>query len=302
MRTTKRFTPGLIRRWKETGRGSGRLADYLPWHQVTRGDPASRGRSHVVTWEKAGRLSHFLSDGELIAFYFATMLPGVVDIREQFPLSIEDGPHELGLYSAEYLAGAYPGTVEIFRNASSKHPELKHRGDSALWHLTTDLLITRLIDGQWSMLAVSVKPDAEQLSERARELLQLEQHYWQARNVYWLLLTPQQYDYHVGKCLQRVAAWVIPGPPTKVESRELCAAIVADFDGMPLTGALKAVASELSVDMPVAQRVFWQSVWRGHLPLDLSRGWRADEPIRLLSMEQFYELNPLVSGRSACSI
>lgn len=300
MRTTRRFTPRLIRRWRDIGRGEGRLSAYSPWHQVTRGDPASRGRSHLLTWAKTGRLSHFLSDGELIAFYFATMLPGVVDIREQFPLAIERDSHELSLYSTAHLAGTHPGTVEIFRDASAKHPELKHQGDAELWHLTTDLLITRCLEGIWSLLAVSVKPDVEDLSARARELLLLEQRYWEARGVSWLLLTPGQYDMRVGKSLQRSAPWVMSGEQTAKADWERCAAVVADLEGVPLTQVLKAVAASFAGDMAAAQQVFWQSVWHGQLPLDLRRGWRPEEPVRLLDMEAFYALNPLWSGRSAC--
>lgn len=302
MRTTKRFTPRLIRRWQEQERGVGRLSTYSPWHQVTRGDPASRGRSHLLTWERTQRLSHFLSDGELIAFYFATMLPGVVDIREQFPLALEWGPHEVGLYSAAHIAGAYPGTVEICREASAKHPELRHQGDAELWRLTTDLLITRCIGGIWSLLAVSVKPDVEGLSVRAKELLLIEQQYWQARGVSWLLLTPAQYDGRVGKCLQRTAPWVISSDQASKEDREKCAALVADLDGMSLESVLKIVASTLKGDMAAALQVFWQSVWHGPLRLDLRRGWRSEEPISLLSDEAFSRLNPLWSGRSACCI
>lgn len=300
MRTTRRFTPRLIRRWREMGRGDGRLSAYSPWHQVTRGDPASRGRSHLLTWAQSGRLCHFLSDGELIAFYFATMLPGVVDIREQFPLALERGPHELGLYSAEHITGVFPGTVEIFQAAAAKHPELKHHGDAELWRLTTDLLVTRRIDGIWSLLAVSVKPGVDGLSPRARELLLLEQQYWQARGVSWLLLTPGQYDARVGKCLQRTAPWVISSEQVDQESRGQCAAAVADLVGIPLNRVLMSVAAIFSGEMAEAQQLFWQSVWHGQLLLDLRRGWRSEEPIELLSSEEFAQLNPLWSGRSAC--
>lgn len=300
MRTTKRFTPRLLRRWRDAGRGVGRLADYTPWHQVTRGDPASKGRSHLLTWQGTERLSHLLSDGELIAFYFATMLPGVVDIREQFPLSIDEGGHELGLYFAEYLSGTFPGTNKIAADLSVKHPRLKIKEDAEPWNPSTDLLITRCVSGVWSLLAVSVKPDANSLSDRDKQLLQLEQHYWQARRVQWILLTSHEYDQRVGKCLQRTAPWVISDQQVTGTDIAICTAVATDLDGYPLTTVLEAIASALSATLAWSQYVFWQTVWRGQLPVDLRRGWRAEEPIQLLTPHQFNDLNPLVSGRSAC--
>lgn len=82
MRKGQHFTPKRLRKWIEEGRGTGSGEAYQPWHQVTRADPGSRGRSHLIN-SKQGRLHHFLSDLEFIAFSFATMLPGVVDIQER---------------------------------------------------------------------------------------------------------------------------------------------------------------------------------------------------------------------------
>lgn len=302
MRTTRRFTPQLIRRWLEAGRGTGRLTEYIPWHQVTRGDPASRGRSHLLIWQDRERLIHLLSDGELIAFYFSTMLPDVFDIREQFPLSVKDGPHELGLYSTQYSSGSYAGTLEIARRLSLKHPKVKQHEEFEWWRLSTDLLVTRHTGGTWSLLAVSVKNDAEKLSRRNRELLRVEQHYWQERGASWLLLTPQQYDSRVGKCLQRAAAWVMPGQPIGEGIRERCAARVKQFDRIPLITVLRGVVSEFSVEQQEAQRIFWQSVWHGNVPMDLRQGWRSEESVRLLTADDFLKLNPLGCGRSACYI
>ncbi len=300
MRTTKRFTPSLLRSWKAKGRGTGDRQTYLPWHQVTRGDPASRGRSHLISWHRTGRLCHFLSDGELVAFYFATMLPGVADIREQFPLSLQAAPHELSAYSASYLATSFPGTQEIALRLGVKHPALKHLGDKEPWNPTTDLLVACQIRERWSLLAVSVKPDANALSERAMQLLQLEQTYWRERNVPWLLITPSQYDQRVGRCLQRTAPWVISEQQASEGEIGRCREVAFSLVGYELSTVLNAISSTLSVGMEWAQSVFWQSVWRCDLPLDLRRGWRPQEPIALLNNQAFVDLNPLAARRSAC--
>src|SRR5687768_17430801 len=96
MRTTKRFTPKVIARFDRQARGQGTYESYAPWHQVTRGDPASSGRSHLLNWR--GRLRHYLSDGELGAHLFASMLPDLDDCLEQYPLTTEDAPHALAAY------------------------------------------------------------------------------------------------------------------------------------------------------------------------------------------------------------
>lgn len=77
MRTTKRFTPDVLDRFRREGRGTGVYTEYIPWHRVSRGDPASRGRSHLLNWR--GRQRELLSDGELVMTLFVTMLPGIDD-------------------------------------------------------------------------------------------------------------------------------------------------------------------------------------------------------------------------------
>ena len=84
MRTTKRFSPTVIARFLRQGRGEGIYEEYIPWHRVSRGDPASAGRSHLLMWRH--RLRELLSDGELGEQLFATMLQNLDDSLEQFKL------------------------------------------------------------------------------------------------------------------------------------------------------------------------------------------------------------------------
>lgn len=302
MRTTRRFTPNLLRRWEESGRGDGIHEDYQPWHQVTRGDPSSRGRSHIINLVMTGRQHHLLSDGEAVAFYFAMMLPGVMDIREQFPLCRESGQHELCTYDAYSAPGKYPGTVEISNENGIRHPVVSNGVNKELWHLTTDLLVTQKIEsGKHLLLAISVKP-TEWNRNRAVELLKLEREYWTRRNVQWLLITPEQYQKKVADCLRRTASWVCSYADPSVESMHRCLRVVARHTGESLTQVLRAISQELEIIMHGAQVLFWKSVWRGLIPLDLRRGWRPTEEIVLISQEEFLELNPIVARRSTCLI
>ncbi len=62
MRTEKRFTPKVLERFRREGRGTGTYSDYTPWHRVSRGDPSSKGRSHLIVW--MDRQRELLSDQE----------------------------------------------------------------------------------------------------------------------------------------------------------------------------------------------------------------------------------------------
>lgn len=124
MRKGQRFTPARLVRWHNTGRGTGTGADYQPWHQVTRDDPSSRGRSHLLNW-RFGRLHHLLSDLELVAFGFASMLPGVTDLREQFPLACNEHQCELADYQGSHSGRLSPGTLEIAEDLGHRHPAVR---------------------------------------------------------------------------------------------------------------------------------------------------------------------------------
>jgi len=79
-----------------------------------------------------------------------------------------------------------------------------------------------------------------------------------------------------------------------------CIQIVEDLEGASLTEVLIKISNELSVELMDAQRIFWQAIWKGELPVDLRRGWRPEEPVCLISHEEFKDLNPIASGRTAC--
>jgi hypothetical protein len=81
MRTTKRFTPNVLIRYRKLNRGTGIFQNYIPWHRVGRSDPSSRGRSHLQMWN--GRQRELLSDQEWVGFFFSTLVRDVNDIREQ---------------------------------------------------------------------------------------------------------------------------------------------------------------------------------------------------------------------------
>lgn len=294
MRTTKRFTPDLLDRFRAQGRGLGTYEDYVPWHRLSRGDPASRGRSHLQMWR--GRQRELLSDNEWECLLFATMLPDVIDVREQFPLSLESSSHELAAYDVRASAGYFPGTLEIAKSIEEKHPRVNGNGRSAPWVMSTDfLLCLHEPGGTKTLLAIAFKSDNDLKQKRTNELLRIEQAYWRARNVKWLLVSSSLYDKRVALTLRRTCYWGLEGERLKLSID--VQVFARAYRGRPLYTALRDLAN-VTGSMELAQLAFWQSVWNGTVPLNLCRGWRPHIPIDLLPISLFWEQNPIASRRS----
>lgn len=297
MRTQKRFTPALLERFQREGRGTSTYHDYIPWHRVGRGDPASLGRSHLEIWKCRQR--ELLSDVELTTLHFATMLPEITDIREQFPLRLDFGQHEGLDYDVRFGdSKQFPGTEEIAQNLRIKHPLVREGTSSVFWRMTTDLLIAqRAANQQIRLLAVACKPSSNGLTKRTREKLTIEREYWIARSVPWLLITPDQYDESVGLTLRRSEPWTLHQQSTDAEIN-LARKIAFGMRGHTFADTIDGLSKQLGCQNR-ALRAFWQSVWRGVVPLDLRRGWRPHLPIELLTPSEFGALNPLLAGRTA---
>lgn len=296
MRTTKRFTPALLDRYRALGRGTGTYKAYLPWHRVGRSDPASRGRSHLHMWR--GRQREFLSDLEWVGFLFATMHRQLDDVLEQFPLSLEAERHELSRYDSRADGDAIAGTREMAERLGARHPKVTSAGRTEPWVMTTDqLLIFRGETGVPRLLATTFKYPGDLERKRARELLDIERLYWRERNVKWHLVTPDLFDPRVALSLRNAVPWGL-GEESSSGQINAAADLAKKKAGHPLSVVLSDLAADLG-SMDCAQRAFWQAVWSGEVPLDLTRGWRPHEPVRLLTPEKFLEQNPIVSGRSA---
>lgn len=296
MRTQKRFTPALLGKFDRQGRGTGTYQNYIPWHRVGRGDPSSRGRSHLMMWRERQR--EMLSDGEWVGLLFTTLLSNLDDVLEQHKLALESSPNELALYDVRYGGQVCPGTLSISKQLGFKHPRVNGDGVSVYWTMTTDqILVFRQPDGRPELLAVAYKPDSKKLTKRNRELLAIEKAYWNARGVEWILITPEIFSEAVGVTLRRAVPWGL-GTQVSTEAITVAVGIVNLTLGHTFTYTIDSIASVLG-DKDLAQRSFWQAVWCGAIPMDLRTGWRPHLPIRLLSAEAFLALNPVASRRTS---
>lgn len=295
MRTTKRFSPAVLGRFARQGRGTGTFGNYRAWHQVSRSDPASRGRSHIICWQEFQL--DLLSDKERAVFLFASMHPNLIDVRPQFPLALEASPHELEAYG-EARISSYPGFSELAAALKIRAPKLRDGSDEAPWVPTTDLLLTiENEQGNRALIAIAFKYARELLRKRAWQLLKLEREYWLRREVQWLLITETLFDRRYAECLERVWWWALHCPVDE-DSLQRATSVIRRGNGRPLIELIARIA-ERAGDLPRAQHAFWQAVWKGLAPIELRRGWRPHVPVQLLSVEDFQGLNPILSGRSA---
>jgi len=152
-----------IQKWLKDGRGTGRGCEYKPWLTVR--DVPSEGRSHRIFGHKTQRTHHFLSDLELAVFFALEWHSDTEDIREQFPLRIEDTlalSDELGI-----LHPSYQGIPQI---------------------MTSDFLVNTR-NAQRPKFVLQAKYSEALQDARTIEKLELERRYWVQKSIPWMLVT-----------------------------------------------------------------------------------------------------------------
>ena len=178
------------------GRGRGDGPDYKPWLYVH--DVASRGRSSRIATD--GRVLHTLSDWETAAFRDFQWDPAVVEVKEQVPLVLAD-------------------TLRIAAEMKVRHPADGRPREPIV--MTTDFLVTRMVEGRLVQTAYAVKENgALDLSlartrgqmvsiRRTRQKLEIERRYWLERDAQWDRLT----DVHLSKVRKTNIEWVLGVKP-----------------------------------------------------------------------------------------
>ncbi|EFE2071296.1 TPA: TnsA endonuclease N-terminal domain-containing protein, partial [Escherichia coli] len=178
--TFKGLTQAQIDRRLKDGRGQGQGSDYKPF--IYTRDVSSLGRSHRLPGSKTRRLHHLLSDLELAIFLTLDRSPHVTDIREQFPMRVEDTvriAEELGLPH-----GCYKGTPQV---------------------LTSDFLVD-FEDPQRPSIAIQAKYSTDLQKPEVIERLELERRYWQEKGIPWVIVTERE----VSKVAFANIQWLYP--------------------------------------------------------------------------------------------
>lgn len=141
------------------GRGLGHAADYKPWITIDEFNSTGTGSGYPDPIH--GRSIQVLSQGELRAYLILRWQDIVKDIREQYPLELFR-------------------TISIARQHGFIHP----RNGSEYSVMTTDFLVD-LVDGK--RIAISCKPNADNLTKRDNEKLFIEKTYWEDMGTNWYL-------------------------------------------------------------------------------------------------------------------
>lgn len=167
MAKRKRYTTEKLRqKRRKEGRGLGYGRDYKPG--LTIQDVASIGLATRVRGWKTGRIHQFLSKLEWFLFFLMDWSLRVVDIREQFPLDLDE-------------------TLAIAQELGIRHPtdpKTKLPID-----MTTDFLITVKSDIREITFARTVKYVEKLASRRVMEKFEIERVYWTRRGVDWGIVT-----------------------------------------------------------------------------------------------------------------
>jgi hypothetical protein len=168
---------------KSEGRGEGRGSLYKPGLRIQ--DVSSHGLSTRIQGWKTQREHHFLSKLELSYFFLLEWSPLVLDVREQYPLDLEET-----IAIAESLGIRHP------TNPYTKHPAV----------LTTDFLITISKAMDLEEKARTVKPSNKLSSKRVMEKFEIERIYWKTRDVDWGIVTEKDINQVVASNVE----WVHP--------------------------------------------------------------------------------------------
>lgn len=179
-RAPRFFTQEQISKRIKDGRGQGMGKDYQPW--LTIQDVPSRGVSHRIYSHKTQRVHHLLSNLELYVFLILDWSSSVQDIREQFPLNIDD-------------------TREICLEHGLRHPSIQ--GSEQV--MSSDFMIDTN-DKNKPQFLIQVKPLKELLKERTIEKLEIERRYWELKEIPWSIVTEQNIPITARKNLE----WLSP--------------------------------------------------------------------------------------------
>lgn len=157
---------------RKEGRGTGTGKDYKP--ELTIQDVSSIGLATRVLGWTTGRVHHLMSKLELKVFFAFDWPKTVVDIREQFPLDIEESKAnaaELGI------------------------PHPRDRKTKELVPMTTDFLITIRKGIHEVVYAYTVKYAKDLSRRRVMEKFEIERVYWSRRNIAWSIITELDIDH-----------------------------------------------------------------------------------------------------------
>jgi len=265
-----KWTEKKIQSLDAAGHGHGLGKDYIPWLSVT--DVSSLGRSRRVFSHKTGRTHELLSDVEYRLFLVLEWMPDVIDIREQYPLNREM-------------------TQTIAQKLGLRHPY--YPGTQVATVMTVDFLVTRMVAGVKSFMALNAKRDEEASDEHSMLKLEIQREYFELSEV------PHHAIFHSGIPRQKTdnidwirSALVKPG---EIEPRPgffsgLTARMAAELSqspsdqGTPLSQYCLTFDERHGLEQGIGLRVAQMLMHERVLRVDLSSADLAAEPLSAFVM------------------
>ncbi len=255
--------PKVQKRFFKEGRGQGRLNNYIPFLKVY--DFPSWSFVHRIKGWKTARIHHLLSNIELRYFLILEYSKYVIDVREQFPLPLNE-------------------TLDIAKRLGIK-PPLGWKSKMPLI-MTSDFVIeVRTQSGLTVIVVRSVKSSAALDNPRARELLEIERTYWSERGIDWGLVTEKQ----ISKLLARNISFfhgyywtdILPAETIQAlpEIEELIFQFVLDEPLSPFAKVMQRVDKKLGLDIGSSLAAANHLIARSRLPIDMSSKLNFDYPI-----------------------
>lgn len=163
-----KWSEARISTFEKEGRGKGTGAIYQPWLEVT--NLSSRGDSRRVFSTLTNRTHHLMSGVEFDFFVLAEFTPGVIDIREQYPLDRD-------------------ATRSIAANTGIAHP--RYPDTTVDFVMTCDFLLTREGDRGNTLEAYNCKSASLENDKRSLEKLEIQRRYFESCGVPHFLVFDQ---------------------------------------------------------------------------------------------------------------
>lgn len=246
------------------GRGRGHGEKYKPFLTVR--EVPSRGLSHRIKGWTTSRVHHFLSNLEKNYFYLLDWSSLVVDIREQFPLPIED-------------------TMMISERLGVRHPTDPKTKESTI--MTTDFLVDLLSEGKSVMVARSVKMSQDLGSKRVLEKLEIERTYWAERKVDWGIVT----ELDIPKAVAEYVEWIhssadiasSPGLTPQIISQAEAALydLITENPRESLAHAALAIDHALGLNAGSGLWVVRHLIASGRWTVDMTKAIATDKPLHV---------------------
>ena len=244
----RRWSEKQYQKYIKEGRGQGTGYDYIPWIKIH--DFPSQGVCSRILGRTTGRIHHLLSRNESAYFYLLDCSPEVNDIREQFPLRLQD-------------------TINIARSLGIRHPW--HNPSDFPMVMTTDFLITT----SSGLKARTIKESSELSNKRIIDKFAIEHAYWKERHVDWKIVTEKQINFEKSYNLQ----WLFYGLPLdqlipySADRDSIMDSFLNLYESSEhsLTGIIDMIESAHSLSPGTGMAVFKELIIQGFIRVDLNQ-------------------------------